>query len=126
MNRILILQDIQPAGYPANLKAGYRISGRIFNSLFKYLVLVDYEIIRHFCFPVPYLPHTGSFFFFFTSKQYRKRFQEDIFLKFFELIRLTIQIGMIYGKSNLVSYQITDIKKSPDIRCIHINSTGSP
>jgi hypothetical protein len=40
MHLILIL----PAGYPANLKTGYRISsagrisGRIFNSTFKYLV----------------------------------------------------------------------------------------
>jgi hypothetical protein len=25
----LILSDIRPAGYPANLKAGYRISGRL-------------------------------------------------------------------------------------------------
>jgi hypothetical protein len=29
MHRILIWPDIRPAGYPANLKAGYRISGRI-------------------------------------------------------------------------------------------------
>jgi hypothetical protein len=29
MHRILFLQDIRPAGYPANPKAGYRISGRI-------------------------------------------------------------------------------------------------
>jgi hypothetical protein len=29
MHRILFLPDIRPAGYPANPKAGYRISGRI-------------------------------------------------------------------------------------------------
>jgi hypothetical protein len=29
MHRILILPDIRPAGYPAEPKAGYRISGRI-------------------------------------------------------------------------------------------------
>jgi hypothetical protein len=29
MHRILFLPDIRPAGYPANQKAGYRISGRI-------------------------------------------------------------------------------------------------
>jgi hypothetical protein len=29
MHRILFLPDIRLAGYPANLKAGYRISGRI-------------------------------------------------------------------------------------------------
>jgi translation initiation factor IF-1 len=29
MHRILFLPDIQPAGYPVILKAGYRISGRI-------------------------------------------------------------------------------------------------
>jgi hypothetical protein len=28
MHRILILPDIRPAGYPANPKAGYRISGK--------------------------------------------------------------------------------------------------
>jgi hypothetical protein len=28
MHRILFLPDIRPAGYPANLKAGYRISGK--------------------------------------------------------------------------------------------------
>jgi hypothetical protein len=27
-HRILFLPDIQPAGYPANSKAGYRISGK--------------------------------------------------------------------------------------------------
>jgi hypothetical protein len=32
MHRIMILPDIQPAGYPANLKAGYRISSLIFSS----------------------------------------------------------------------------------------------
>jgi hypothetical protein len=29
MHRILFLPDIRPAGYPANPKAGYMISGRI-------------------------------------------------------------------------------------------------
>jgi hypothetical protein len=29
MHRTLFLPDIRPAGYPANPKAGYRISGRI-------------------------------------------------------------------------------------------------
>jgi hypothetical protein len=29
MHRILFLPDIRPAGYPANPKAGYRISGWI-------------------------------------------------------------------------------------------------
>jgi hypothetical protein len=29
MHRILIWPDIRPAGYPANLKTGYRISSRI-------------------------------------------------------------------------------------------------
>jgi hypothetical protein len=29
MHRIVFLPDIRPAGYPANSKAGYRISGRI-------------------------------------------------------------------------------------------------
>jgi hypothetical protein len=28
MHRILFLPDIRPAGYPANPKAGYRISGK--------------------------------------------------------------------------------------------------
>jgi hypothetical protein len=28
MNRILVLPDIRPAGYPAKPKAGYRISGK--------------------------------------------------------------------------------------------------
>jgi hypothetical protein len=28
MHRILFLPDIHPAGYPANPKAGYRISGK--------------------------------------------------------------------------------------------------
>jgi hypothetical protein len=74
MLRILILTDIRPAGYPANLKAryrisgqskswiqdirpdtgypagyplqaGYRISGRIFKATFKYLV--KYETIKN-------------------------------------------------------------------------------
>jgi hypothetical protein len=28
MHRILFLPDIRPAGYPANSKAGYRMSGK--------------------------------------------------------------------------------------------------
>jgi hypothetical protein len=28
MDRILLLPDIRPSGYPANPKAGYRISGK--------------------------------------------------------------------------------------------------
>jgi hypothetical protein len=32
MHQILILPDIRPAGYPANLKAGYQISGWISGS----------------------------------------------------------------------------------------------
>jgi hypothetical protein len=45
MNWILILPDIWPAGNPANLNAGYRILGRIYNSTFK--CLVKFEINKN-------------------------------------------------------------------------------
>jgi hypothetical protein len=38
MYRILFLPDIRPTGYPANPKAGYRISGRILGLKTKFLV----------------------------------------------------------------------------------------
>jgi hypothetical protein len=37
MHRILFLPDIRPAGYLANPKAGYRISGRILTWLYNYI-----------------------------------------------------------------------------------------
>jgi hypothetical protein len=42
MHRILFLPDIRPAGYPANPKAGYRISGRILD--LKTIFLVKYQV----------------------------------------------------------------------------------
>jgi hypothetical protein len=55
MQRILILPDIRSAGYPANLKAGFRISGRIYNSTFKclekYEINKDIRFIEGFLFP---------------------------------------------------------------------------
>jgi hypothetical protein len=42
MHRILFLPDIRPAGYMANLKAGYRISGRILD--FTTIFLVKYQV----------------------------------------------------------------------------------
>jgi hypothetical protein len=43
MHRILFLPDIRPAGYQANPKAGYRITGRIF--VLTNIFLVVYKII---------------------------------------------------------------------------------
>jgi hypothetical protein len=51
MHRILIWLEIQRAGYPANLKAGYRISGRIFYSVIKKCEILVNKEARSF-FPI--------------------------------------------------------------------------
>jgi hypothetical protein len=129
MHRILFLPDIWPAGYPAYLIAGYRLSGRIFNSTITWLVPVKYEINKDIrCiwgFLFPYLKHTGSIYLHQRSNGFKKTF-----LRFYDLIPvwLSIKIGRISGyfqyrlsgrrseKANPVSGRIRDIRKGRIIR----------
>jgi hypothetical protein len=92
MNRILILPNIQPAGYAANLKAGYRIygGGRIpdIRPDFYLNIQISRKIKnkrRHQMYSTGTEGFLYSYLeqhFFFTSKQYRSRIHEGIFGNF--------------------------------------------
>jgi hypothetical protein len=108
MHRILTLLDNWPAGYPANLKVGYRISGRIFNSAFK--CLVKDEINK-------YVTCIEGFLFTYLKQSIclhqnsTATVSKRHFWKFYELIWLSLQFGRISGYIQYVSGMWLDIRQ---------------
>jgi hypothetical protein len=120
MHRILFLPDIRPAGYPANAKAGYRISYQISCRKFIWLnteriLLVEYERKFKQAFKITIL-----------SKHFAKHFIVTIICNFCVILSDPVSGLTEYPALQSGIRPDTEYQKRPDYPAGRISGTSLP